>query len=69
MVVRVNLRNKTANGRHNKIFFSNAAQLPVPPKPVSETQTGQGFKALDDKISKLSIDTNKKMNKFISFKL
>lgn len=71
MVVRVDLRNKTSNGRYNKIFFSTAsAQLPAPPKRIDQ-QTGQGFKTLsnDPKLSKLNIDTNKKLSKFISFKL
>jgi hypothetical protein len=70
MVVRVDLRNKISNGRYNKIFFSTAsAQSPAPPKPVE--QMGQGFKTLsnDPKLSKLNIDTNKKLSKFISFKL
>jgi hypothetical protein len=70
MVVRVDLRNRNASGRYNKIFFSTAgAQLPAPPKPIE--QTGQGFKTLsnDPKLSKLNIDTNKKLSKFISFKL
>ena len=71
MVVRVNLRHKTANGKYNRIFFSSGgAQLPVIPKPIDQ-QNGEGFKTLsgDPKLSKLNIDTNKKLSKFISFKL
>ena len=70
MVVRVDLRHKTASGKYNKIFFSSGGvQLPAVPKPVE--QTGGAFKPLtgEQKLSKLNIDTNKKLSKFISFKL
>ena len=74
MVVRVNLRGKTASGKLNKTFYSTGVQIPIVPKPLNDPSiAGAGFKTLksgiDDKLSKLNIDTNKKLNKFISFKL
>lgn len=67
-MIRINLRGKLAVGR-NRLYASKAngkhksVRNPVP------TQTGQGFKSLPNSANKFTIEPNKKLDKFINFKL
>ncbi len=68
-MIRINLRGKLAVGK-NRHYVSRANFKPKQStsNPVA-IQEGQGFKSIPSKVNKLNIEPNKKLDKFINFKL
>jgi hypothetical protein len=67
-MIRINLRGKLAVGR-NRLYASKAKGKTKSVSNSVPMQTGQGFKSLPNKANKFTIEPNKKLDKFINFKL
>jgi hypothetical protein len=67
-MIRINLRGKLAVGK-NRHYMSRANFKPKLSASNPAVQEGQGFKSIISKVNKLNIEPNKKLDKFINFKL
>jgi hypothetical protein len=67
-MIRINLRGKLAVGR-NRLYASKAKGKQKTVSNPLPVQAGQGFKALPNNANKFTIEPNKKLDKFINFKL
>ena len=68
-MIRVTLRGKQAVGKHRNFMSRSNVKPKQSISPSIQAQEGQGFKAIPKSNSKLTIEPNKKLDKFINFKL
>ena len=68
-MIKVNLRNKLAVGKHRNFIAHSSIKAKKSVSPPAIAQEGQGFKSLKTTNSKINIEPNKKLDKFINFKL
>ena len=69
-MIKVKLNGKLAVGK-NKIYFhkSNSVGTTNKLNKPTKVQEGMGFKSVPNSNSKINIEPNKKLDKFINFKL
>ena len=67
-MIRVTLRGKQAIGKHRNFMAKSRTVKQSISAPI-QAQEGQGFKAINKSNSKINIEPNKKLDKFINFKL
>jgi hypothetical protein len=66
-MLRVNLKNNRALGKNKN--FIKLSKYQSASSAVSDDQSGEGFKSVNNKINDIAGNTGKKLNKFINFKL
>jgi hypothetical protein len=69
-MIKVKLNGKLCIGKH-KTFFHRSKGNTIKPAPITPaTQVGLGYKSISSNAtSKINIEPNKKLDKFINFKL
>ncbi len=68
-MIRVKLNGKLCIDKH-RTFFHRSKGNAIKPAPITPaTQIGLGYKSIPNTTSKINIEPNKKLDKFINFKL
>jgi len=68
-MIRINLRGKLAVGKHKHYIARANFKSKQSTSNQAVIQEGQGFKSIPSKVNKINIEPNKKLDKFINFKL